>query len=118
MALVANRPEELERLQRQLQSHSPIPQSVLEAALLDPNTEVRMAALYEISLEMAEPPLDLLAPVLQGDPSAEVRLEALTIVADSDDEQADALIRGSLDDPDEAVRSEALDQVEARSDDS
>jgi hypothetical protein len=116
MALLQKEPGELNRVRQQLLSEAAIPRQVLEAALLDSNIEVRMAALFEISLATEEPPLDLLAAVLQGDPSTEVRLEALTIVADSDDEEADALIRSSLNDPDEAVRSEAREQVEARND--
>ena len=117
MALLQKDPEELRRVRRELLAEGAIPRRVIEAALLDSNAEVRLAALYEISLGSEDPPLDLLAPVLQGDPSAEVRLEALTIIADSDDEEADALIRSSLDDADETVRSEAHEEIEARSDD-
>jgi len=79
---------------------------------------VRLAALYEISLEMDEPPLDLLAPVIESDPDPEVRLEALGIVADIETSEADAVISRAMDDPDEAIRSEAQDLMESRAENS
>lgn len=118
MALLENDREDLRRVRQDLLAGGDIPRRVLEQALLDSNTEVRLAALYEISLEMGEPPLDLLAPVLQGDPSAEVRLEALSIVADVENAEADGLIQGALDDPDEEIRDEAEDLIESRVEDS
>lgn len=117
MALLENDPEELKRVRQQLLADAAIPRHVLEAALLDPNPEVRLAALYEIGLAMAEPPLELLAPVVQGDPDAEVRLEALSMIVEIESEEADALIEGALDDPDAAVSDEAQEIIEARIDD-
>jgi HEAT repeat protein len=114
MALLQKDPEELRRVQAQALQGEPIPRRVFEAALLDPNTEVRLAALYEISLTFDETPLDLVAPVLQGDPNAEVRLEALSMIAEVENKEADALIESALDDPDEGVSSEAQDVLESR----
>jgi hypothetical protein len=117
MALLEQEPEELARVRRELLAEGPIPRRVLEGALLDPNAEVRLAALYEISAAMEEAPLDLLTAVLHSDPSAEIRLEALSVIAEAENEEADALIESALDDPDEGVREEAQDLIDARIDD-
>jgi hypothetical protein len=114
MALVAH--DDREELKNTLtaikQPAATIDRRVLEAALVDPSTEVRLAALAEISLEMDPPPLDLLGPVVEGDPDAEVRLEALEIVGESGSEEAVAVIRTALSDPVAAIRAEAEDLLE------
>lgn len=91
-----------------------IERRVLQKALRDPNPEVRLAALYEISVAMDEPPIDLLAPVVQGDPDPEVRLEALAMIGDSEDERAGAVIQSALGDPDPRIRVEAQDLLDER----
>jgi hypothetical protein len=111
-ALLYGNEQDLKAAQLQLLAGDRVPRNVLERALVDPNMEVRLAALYEIGLGMEEPPLDLLGPVLLGDPSPEVRLEALEIVAEA--AAADALIHRALDDADAAVRNEAHDLIEER----
>jgi HEAT repeat protein len=54
----------------------------------------------------------LLAPVVAGDPNAEVRLEALEIVAESESDEAVAVVRTALNDPDDDVRTEAEDLLD------
>jgi len=94
---------------------SKISRRVLEQALIDPNAEVRLAALFEISLEFDEPPLELLAPLVESDPNADVRLEALEMVGDSDSLEAETVIQGALGDPDDEVRARAEDLLDTAS---
>jgi HEAT repeat protein len=75
-----------------------------------------LAALGELELVTDEPPLDVLAPVL-NDPDPEIRLQALQLIGESDDERANELARQALSDPDEDVRSEAEDILSLDSDD-
>jgi hypothetical protein len=118
MALLPADRRDLVQTLEQLRSGPKVERRVLEQALLDPNPEVRLAALDEISLEAEEPPIDLLAPVVAGDPSAEVRLAALEIVVESDAPVADGVIHAALDDPDAGVSEAAADALEARADES
>jgi hypothetical protein len=113
MALIDRDPVELARVRKAIGvPGGKISRRVLEKALVDPNPEVRLAALHEISLTMDEVPVDLLAPVVAGDPSAEVRLEALEIVAEDESADAVAVIRTALNDPDDDVRTEAEDLLD------
>ncbi len=116
MALLQKDQEELKRVRQELLDQHPISRRVLEGALLDSNSEVRLAALFEISLSMEDVPLDLLAPVLRADPNPEVRLEALSMIAEVESEEAADLVNSALDDPDEEVRAEAQDLIDARTD--
>jgi HEAT repeat protein len=50
--------------------------------------------------------------VVAGDPNAEVRLEALEIVAESESDEAVAVVRTALNDPDDDVRTEAEDLLD------
>jgi HEAT repeat protein len=113
MALIDRDPVELARVRQAIGvSGGKISRRVLEKALVDPNTEVRLAALQEISLTMDAVPIDLLAPVVAGDPSAEVRLEALEILAEDESVAAVAVVRTALNDPDDDVRTEAEDLLD------
>lgn len=117
MALLQGDVGELQQMREQVRG-AKVSRRVLEQALLDPNREVRLAALDEISLEMDEPPIELVGPVVEADPDPEVRLEALAIVADIDGDEADAVIDRAMNDRDDTVRDEARELMESRAEES
>lgn len=106
--------EQLKQALAEMKAGPPIERRVLEKALRDPSSEVRLAALYEISVTMDRPPIDWLAPMVEQDPDPEVRLEALGMIAESEEEKATAVIRTALNDPDPRVRMEAAELLEER----